>query len=579
MEMNREIYKTPMRTPLKDLDRLPFVNRSLINCEKYNRFIGQAMVKDSIALQATRGCPYGCAFCHKIWPKTHAKRSAKNIFDEVKLYYDMGIKRFVFVDDIFNLDKKNSSAFFEMIIRNNLDVQLLYPNGLRCDLLTKDYIDLMVEAGTSDISFALDTASPRLQKFIGKNLNIEKFRENIEYACAKYPELILEFQVIHGFPTETEEEAMMSLEFIKSLKWLDFPYIHILKIFPNTDMEQLALRHGISAAAIRGSLELAFDELDFDDRKPSPLPFPKSFTMSLQTEFLHNYLLLKERLLHVLPYQMKRFTRDELVQKYDSFLPFEITSLEQLLEHTGITKEELSVMEPLADDAYTVPDLDSKIAVHFPTPEPDPGALKVLLMDLSTPFSHGRKVLYNVVEHPLGPMSLLTYLHQELAGAVNGKIIKSRLDFDDYPGLKKIVEEFKPQIIGIRTLTIFKKFFHETIQMLREWGIDAPIVAGGPYATSEYNSILQDNSVDLVVMGEGEITFCELISKTIANDGILPGRDILREIQGMAYLPGIIEQRIQVSGANGNALDNHNSMLEERRNERLTQFIDDLENE
>ena len=275
-DMNYSYQFGPVRPPIENLDSMPLLNRSLVNYEKYTGFIGQSMVKDCISLQATRGCPFNCAFCHKIWPKKHFVRSAEKIFAEVKMYYDMGIRRFVFVDDIFNFNRENSSRFFELIIKNGLKVQLLYPNGLRCDLLTGDYMDLMIEAGTIDISFALDTASPRLQKFINKNLHIERFRENIEYMCKKHPDVILEFQVIFGFPTETEEEATMSLDFIKSLKWLDFPYIHILKIFHGTDMEKLALKNGVSRKSIECSQRLSFNELPENDE--NTLPFARSFT-------------------------------------------------------------------------------------------------------------------------------------------------------------------------------------------------------------------------------------------------------------------------------------------------------------
>ncbi|MCP4157319.1 MAG: radical SAM protein, partial [bacterium] len=140
------------------------------------------------------------------------------------------MRRFAFIDDIFNLDIKNSSRFFNLIIQNKLQVQLFFSGGLRGDILTPDYIDLMIKAGTVSIALALETASPRLQKYIGKNLNVEKFRKNATYICEKYPKVILEIHTMHGLPTETPEEANTTQEFIKNLKWVDFPYIHIMKI-------------------------------------------------------------------------------------------------------------------------------------------------------------------------------------------------------------------------------------------------------------------------------------------------------------------------------------------------------------
>jgi amino acid adenylation domain-containing protein len=524
-------WVTPGRPQILDFDGLPLPDRSLVNYEAYNQFIGQAMVKNCISLQATRGCPYNCAYCHKIWPKKHVPRSAENIFKEVKLYYKMGVRRFAFIDDIFNLDRENSEKFLNLIIENGLDVKLYFPNGLRGDILTKDYIDLMIKAGTINVAFALETASPRLQKLIRKDLNLEKFRENLEYIVTKYPHIILELFTMHGFPSETEEEAMMTLNFIQGVKWLHFPYVFILKIFPKTDMAALALDTGISAEAIAMSDDLVFHEL------PETLPFQKNFTLKYQADFFNNYFLSKDRLRQVLPYQMRVLTENEIVQKYNSYLPKEILSFTQLLEFIGLKKEELGINDCLDEEVSTVHHLNKKIREHFPINKPDENALNVLLLDLSQSFSESSDRLRDLIEPPLGLMYVMTYINHCFGRKINGKTAKAQIDFENYGELKALLEEFKPDVIGIRVLSFYKNFFHQSVAMIREWGIDVPVIAGGPYATSGYASLLQDKNVDLVVLGEGEITFGELIKAILENSGNLPDEEVLKEIKGIAFIP------------------------------------------
>jgi amino acid adenylation domain-containing protein len=531
---NRQVHTLPRvtapRGQVLDLDRLPFPDRSLIDYEKYHQDIGQAMVKNAMTLQATRGCPYNCAYCHKIWPKRHVFRSAENIYEEIKLYYDMGVRRFSFVDDIFNLDIKNSARFFKLIIQNRLDVQMFFPSGLRTDILTRDYIDLMVEAGTVSLAMALETASPRLQKLIGKNLDIDKFRENIEYICDKYPNVLSELFTMHGFPTETEEEAIMTLDFIKRLKWVHFPYINILKIYPNTRMEKLALDSGISREAIIRSEKYYHHE--FSDS----LPFDKAFTLKYQTQLLQDYFLSKERLLHVMPFQMKALSEEELILKYNSYLPAPIKTMIHLLNYIGICEEELGVRAQENSYSQPVPHLNEKIREYFPAQNSLEDAFRVLLLDLSQPFSHERIAQYDVVEAPLGLMNLVTSLHREYGSRINGKIAKSRIDFDSFQELKTLIERFKPGLIGIRTLILFKDFFHKTTAMIRHWGYTGPIVTGGPYATSSYTGILQDPNIDLAILGEGEVTFNELIGKMLEAGKRLPLREILEKIPGLAFI-------------------------------------------
>ena len=46
-----------------------------------------------------------------------------------------------------------------------------------------------------------------IQRLISKNLDLEKFQDNARYIIKKYPHVLLEMELMIGFPTETEEEA------------------------------------------------------------------------------------------------------------------------------------------------------------------------------------------------------------------------------------------------------------------------------------------------------------------------------------------------------------------------------------
>ncbi|UCH92860.1 MAG: AMP-binding protein [Candidatus Aminicenantes bacterium] len=526
-EANRDIriVKTAPRKHIKEFDRLPIPDRSLIDPGNYKDKIGMASVFNCISIQATRGCPYECLFCHKVWSKNHAYRSAENIYHEIEYYHRKGVRNFAIIDDCFNLSRANSSRFYKLLIQNKLDLQLFFPNGLRGDILSPEDIDLMVEAGCRGINLSLETASPRLQKLVKKNLDIDKLKAIMDYIAGKHPDIILEIATMHGFPTETEEEALMTLDFVKSIKWLHFPYIHILKIYPNTEMERFALDQGISQQDILASRNLAYHEL------PETLPFPKSFTRKYQADFMNDYFLSKERLKQVLPVQMKIMAEKAIVDKYNAYLPVEITNIEDILRFVRIDDMEIPARRPVENISSPTlfagqPPRQKKIP---------PGAKKILFLDLGQHFS-SHSMLYNVSEQPLGLISLLTYLKQEFADKIDGRIYKSGIDFDSYKELKLLLDDYKPHLVGIRTLTFYREFFHQTVSLLRNWGVDAPIIAGGPYATSDYNTILKDKNVDLIVLGEGEYTLAQLIEKMLENDFKLPSRDILRQINGIAFV-------------------------------------------
>lgn len=529
-EAVKKIHETAIREQIKDLEHHPIPNRSLINYDKYQEYIGISMVKNTIVMQATRGCPYTCAYCHKIWPKNHVRRPAEHIFNELKMYYDLGYRRFAFIDDIFNLDKENSCNFFQMILDHNMKVHLFFPNGMRGDILTEEYIDLMVKAGVVELPLALETATPRLQKLIGKHLNIDRLKHNLEYISTKYPHVILELFTIHGIPTETEEEAYNTYNFINSIKWLHFPYINILRLYPGTELANIAMEHGITLEQIEAATSLAFHEI------PDTIPFSKGFTRTYQSKLLYGYILNKERLKRVIPLQRKIMTEDEMVQKYNSYFPFEVKDFDFLLDTAGLTRADLNGEDYVDDSWGYVERPYEKMEKLFTVPEPKEDALRILFLDLSQFFTdENNNKLYDLVETPLGQMYLLTYLYEHLGGAVEGKILKSRIDFNSYDALKEEIKKYNPDIIGIRTLTYHKEFFQECVKVIRKMGFHKPMIAGGPYATSSYEELLRENDVDIVTRGEGEVTTLELMQAFIDNDKKLPDREVLEQIKGIAY--------------------------------------------
>jgi radical SAM superfamily enzyme YgiQ (UPF0313 family) len=523
------------RESIVDLDTINPPNRRVVNYEKYSQYPNEAVVKNCLSLQATRGCPYGCAYCHKIMTKKHFMRSADSMLDEVEMYYKMGVRRFAFVDDIFNLQKKNSADFFKGVLKRKMDIQIAFPNGLRGDILKKDYIDLMVEAGTSNICMALETASPRLQKLVDKQMDLDRLHVNMDYLCGTHPQVMLGLFLMLGFPTETEEEAMMTLDFLDELKWVHFPEYHILKIYPDTDMSRLAISLGVNEEDINHSQALAFHEL------PDTLPFSKAFARRMQAKFL-KYFMNRERIASVLPHQTKIMSESEIAILYNSFLPNQIDNMDSLLDAYGLQRTDVGGGECLPEETFEIPDLNASLAKAFPKPEPKKDALRVLLLDVTQFFSEELLHAFTpFVEPPLGPMYLLTHLEKELGSAVNGKLLKTFIDFDNYEELARQLDEFQPDVIGIRTMSYFKEFFHEVVDTIRAMGWTIPILTGGPHATADHKDCLRNPNVDLVVWAEGEDTLLDLCKTMIDNDRQWPTTEVLKTIPGVVIRPDEVD--------------------------------------
>jgi anaerobic magnesium-protoporphyrin IX monomethyl ester cyclase len=230
------IGRNSPRDYLYDLDSLPWPDYGTIDIEKYAQFLSYGYNKRRQGvLYTSRGCPYRCTFCHNVFGKEFRYRSPENIFSEIEHLYDMDIRDFYIVDDNFNMNKKRALKLFDLLARSTSvrSVKLYFVNGLRGDLVDRDFVDAAVGAGTIWLSYAIETTSSRLQQVIGKNLNIEKVRNAIEYSASKG--VVVNYWGLLGIESETIGEARETVEFMNDLPPSVIPMLFSLKPYPGTD--------------------------------------------------------------------------------------------------------------------------------------------------------------------------------------------------------------------------------------------------------------------------------------------------------------------------------------------------------
>lgn len=526
------LLKTVARETITDLDSLPLIDRSLIDYDFYSKYRNHTLFYNTMPLFTTRGCPYHCTYCHNIWPKHHAFRTAENILEEIKIFYDMGVRRFAFLDDIFNLNRNNSTRFFELLIKSGMKVQIIFQNGVRGDLLDFDYIDLMVEAGTMCLPMALETSSERLQKFIKKNLNIDKLYQNMTYLCEKYPQVISSLYFMIGFPTETEEEARATVEFVKSIKWLHLPEYFNLIIYPGSEMEKTALENGISKEAIQNSME---NSLTGVSKEPETFMFKdKNFASKLRMRFFIDYWMNKDRINSVLPYQMQQMTEREVLRMYDDVFKKGFKNMDELFDHLKITSPQIRNQKCLDENLIKVDNLKEKIDKYFSTYRiAFEKGIKLLLIDVNRAFADMDEGDNKFINQPLGIMSLASYINAKLGKSVKCKVIKYDVDYTNNAELEDIVDSFRPDVIGLSAVTMFKRNLYNTANWIKE-KFALPIISGGAHSIA-YDEILAESSVDVVLIGEGELTLLELLQKMLKNNNQLPDENVLKEIHGIAF--------------------------------------------
>lgn len=124
---------------------------------------------------------------------------------------------------------------------------------------------------------------------------------------------------------------------------------------------------------------------------------------------------------------------------------------------------------------------------------------------------------------------------QIMDAMIEGFNNKVELDSDfvrygsSYGDILKRIEQYKPDMVGISCLwSTNAPVFRELAREIKKIDRNILIIAGGSYPTFTAEQCLQEKTVDLIVMGEGEYTVRDIIRRI--NSGVS-----IKDLDGIAY--------------------------------------------
>lgn len=233
-DKRNNIKFTKERDFIKDIDKLPIPAYHLLPMDSYRPYGWLDLGRKFCSIITSRGCPFQCTYCtsSNIFGHKWRYRSAKKVFEEIKLLYDkFGIRHIYFQDDEFTVDHQRVIDVCNMIIRNRLD--LIWECLTRVSHVNEEILKKMAQAGCKSILYGVECGYQEGINRINKKITLEQAKDAVRLS-RKYG-VSPKVTFMMGFPWEGKEEIKKTIKFAKELN-ADMTFFNVLNPYPGTPL-------------------------------------------------------------------------------------------------------------------------------------------------------------------------------------------------------------------------------------------------------------------------------------------------------------------------------------------------------
>jgi radical SAM superfamily enzyme YgiQ (UPF0313 family) len=173
------------REQIADLNAQPWPDRERIDIEQYVRVWREHHGKGSVSVITARGCPYHCRWCsHSTFGKTHRRRSAENVADEVAWILDRYHPDMLWMaDDVFTIHYGWIKSYAQEMKRRG--IRIPFECITRADRLTSEMADALAELGCFRVWVGSESGSQRILDAMERGVRVEEVHRAISLCRAR----------------------------------------------------------------------------------------------------------------------------------------------------------------------------------------------------------------------------------------------------------------------------------------------------------------------------------------------------------------------------------------------------------
>lgn len=246
---NKKLVITPRRKLIRPLDRIPFPARDLLgNLKEFYMF-------------TSRGCPYKCTFCSSsfFW-RSIRYFSPRYVVREIMELVEKYNARFInLYDNLFIANKRRLREIARLIREEKLHRRVEFACLARANLVDDSVASLLKSMNVRIVSLGLESGLDKVLRFLKKSGVTAKQNERAVNILKKH-KLSVYASLIIGSPTETKEDALQTLDFLKRSK-LDGGKTYVLLPLPGTELWDYGVRKGLLSDRMNwDNFEMLFED-------------------------------------------------------------------------------------------------------------------------------------------------------------------------------------------------------------------------------------------------------------------------------------------------------------------------------